>query len=172
MFNKIINSFFAHICDHIIGYIISLIASGGGGIIWYLKKNIEDLIIFHTSIVFSFIVVIFICLMMSIFFHLKSYLLARKKIVNRIAVDRNGECYCPLCFKYLNIKQDPKYPGQSGFFCEHCNCMHYPYLENGKFIGAPQFYNFQKENPQSVVNSEIVQSKLAKELKELGLLKT
>lgn len=104
-----------------------------------------------------------------LFFGIRFYFSPRKKIVNRIAVDKNGECYCPSCNTYLNIIQDPKYVGERVFFCNKCSSVRHPYLESGKYIGAPEFCIFQKEKPQTVYTSEIAHLRVNENLKKMGL---
>lgn len=80
---------------------------------------------------------------------------SEKKIVNRIAVDKQGECYCPKCDTHLSIKTDVKYVGQKLFFCQKCKSEDYPWLKSATTVSAHSFYAFQQQYPQTVLTSEL-----------------
>lgn len=140
-------------------------------IVNFLKLQIiKNIILPYPTIVIIIFTVQLIVLIWAFYYIYKLHTVRRKKIINRIAVDKKGECYCPVCLQYLSIVQDPQYKGQYPFYCKKCDIYHYPYLETSKHISAPQFHVFQKEHPQTIYTSKDAHLKVQEDLKKLGLM--
>lgn len=144
-----IEKFFKENITKIVELIFTLLTTS---IAYHFWDNIKNWLLSSVS------VPIFLIFIVVILFALLAYFIfkPRKKIINGIAVDKKGECYCPVCYKYLNIVQDSKYVAERVFFCNQCNSTWRPYLENGKYMGAQYFKAFQKKKPQTICTSEIV----------------
>lgn len=162
---KIIDVVLTFLTQHFLGLLLTLVPTS---IIYFFWSCIKSwLMVSVTFPIFSILIIGILCLAV-LFFIAKFYFSPRKKIVNRIAVDKKGECYCPSCNEYLNIIQDHKYVGERVFFCSKCNSVRHPYLESGKYAGAPDFCAFQKKKPQTVYTSAIAHSRVAEALKKMG----
>lgn len=73
-----------------------------------------------------------------------------KIVVNGIAVDKKGNCFCSECFKKLDlIKSETSL--SKVFYCKPCDKKHYPWMDNGDCLQPPTFISFQIKNPQTVV---------------------
>lgn len=81
--------------------------------------------------------------------------MTQKKLVNRIRIDKKGECYCPNCYGITVIDRHPINTGHNVFKCIKCNTFYTPILENGKSVTAHEFYPYQKENPQKILTSAV-----------------
>lgn len=148
-------------------HFIRLIAAALGTLpIIYFLDAIKNWLLSSIHIQVYLILASAVLYVVVIYFCLKAYFTPKTKIINRIAVDKYGECYCPSCKGYLNIAQDPDHVGSKVFFCSKCNEIRLPYLENSKYIGAPEFHAFQKENPQTIYTSKIAQQRLNDSIKK------
>lgn len=141
-------------------------------VVWllsYFWAYLESLISFNPGITIIFLGILFVSVC---YLGLKQFLTSRKKIINRILVDKEGECFCPNCSRYLSIIQNTKHPGERVFFCKTCDSIHHPYLENSKYISAAEFHAFQKENPQTVYTHHIAITRRNEQLKKINLINT
>jgi hypothetical protein len=132
-----LQKFIAQVNEQAANYILAfVIAPGSLGMLWF-KKFLET----HLYVTALGMIVLFI---ISCFCGYKLYVSNRKVLMNRIRVDRRGDCYCPNCSRHLDIKVDPSHKAQQHFFCKKCKEGRYPYLETGKYGDAAQFYAFQQ----------------------------
>lgn len=134
--------FFKKIIDHFLNNIIVKIC-GITGTIGYLLYN--AIFEFFEKNMPMFIFLFVLGWVLCFFTGFKLYKMSRKKNINRIKVDREGECFCPVCEQQLLIQEDQKYVAQNIFYCEKCKTTHRAWLPNGKFINATDFYSYQQQ---------------------------
>ncbi|MHB1222215.1 MAG: hypothetical protein ACYC0J_09495 [Gammaproteobacteria bacterium] len=91
-----------------------------------------------------------------------------KKIVNSIAVDQHGDCFCPACDKALLIIRHPQYVGTKTFHCTSCKNLLSVILDNGKHAWPYYFANHQKLHPQSTLTAKQFSEHVQQSYKDAG----
>lgn len=144
---KIFDKFLEDIAGQLVGFFSVLFA-----IFFSIKKLLENTILTNPGAALFLMTLFFLC---AFIFGFKLYFISSKKMINRISVDRNGECYCPNCYGVTVIDRHPVNIGHAVFTCKKCDNFYTAILENGKSVTAHEFYAYQKENPQKVLTSDV-----------------